>query len=512
MKLTKSYSMETKKQIDKTFEKLYQISHQFTPKITINEEGYISKISDGIIEVKGLSHVAYFELLKLPHALFALVLNITKESAQAVVLGDYTTLNVKDVVNCTDQSISIPVGHELLGKVVDPLSRVIDEKKEIKTKEHYPIEREAVKLMERDFVKEPLYTGIKTIDAMIPIGKGQRELIISDASLGKTSIAVNTIINQKNKDVYCIYVAIGQKKAQISRVINDLEKSGALSYTVIVAAPADSAPGMKFIAPYSGAAIAEFFADQGKDVLIIYDDLTKHADTYRSISLLLEIPPGREAYPGDIFFIHAKLLERAGKRADKYKGGSITALPIIETQAGRISDYIPTNLISITDGQIYLERELFNKGYLPAIDIGKSVSRIGAKAQIPALRKMAAKLKLDYSQFLEVEIFTKFGAKVEKETQELIDRGRALRVALKQDRLEQISMPMQVAIFFLHNEDYLKKLPLEQIELFIDKFSIHLQSEHQDILQAIQTANDIDDYLINQLKTVADAFAKEWQL
>ncbi|MDX1807989.1 MAG: F0F1 ATP synthase subunit alpha [Sulfurospirillaceae bacterium] len=503
--------MGTKKQIDQVFEKLYRISHQFTPKITINEEGYISKISDGIIEVKDLSSVAYFELLKLPHNLFALVLNITKESVQAVVLGDYTTLNVKDIVTCTDQSISIPVGYELLGKVIDPLSKLIDEKKEIKTKEYYHIEREAVKMTERDFVKEPLYTGIKIIDAMIPIGKGQRELIISDSSLGKTSIAVNTIINQKDKNVYCIYVAIGQKKAQISRVINDLKKSNALSYTIIIAAPADAAPGLKFIAPYSGSAIAEFFADQGKDVLIIYDDLTKHADTYRSISLLLEIPPGREAYPGDIFFIHAKLLERAGKRSDRHKGGSITALPIVETQAGRISDYIPTNLISITDGQIYLDRELFNRGFLPAIDIGRSVSRIGAKAQVQALKKMAIKLKLDYSQFLEVEIFTKFGAKVEKETQELIDKGQALRVALKQDRLEHISMPIQVAIFFLHNEGYLKTIPLEHIELFIDKFAIYLQTHYQDILQAVATANDIDNYLVSQLKTATETFINEWQ-
>ena len=504
--------MRTEEYIDQTFKKLYRISHQFTPRFTIKEEGYISRIGDGIIEVKNLSHIAYFELLKLPNNLFALVLGITKDVVQAVVLGDYTSLNVKDPVSCTDQSISIPVGYELLGKVIDPLSKLIDEKKEIKTKEHYPIEKEAVKLIERDFVKEPLYTGIKIIDAMIPIGKGQRELIISDASLGKTSIAVDAIINQKDKDVYCIYVAIGQKKAQIARVINDLKKSDALSHTVIVAAPADASPGMKFIAPYSGSAIAEFFADQGKDVLIVYDDLTKHADAYRSISLLLEIPPGREAYPGDIFFIHSRLLERAGKRAEKYKGGSITALPIIETKAGRISDYIPTNLISITDGQIYLDRELFNKGFLPAIDIGKSVSRIGGKGQAEALRKMAVKLKLDYSQFLEVEVFAKFGAKVEKETQKLIDRGKALRTALKQNRMEHISMPMQVAIFFLHNEDYLEKLPLDQIESFINKFSVYLQTRHQDILQDIKRADDIDNYLMSQLKMAADAFIKEWRL
>ena len=503
--------MRTETYIDQTFKTLYRISHQFKPELTIKEEGYISRISDGIIEVKDLSHVAYFELLKLPDSLFALVLNITKDSVQAVVLGDYTSLNVKDRVTYTDRSVSIPVGYELLGRVIDPLSKLIDEKREIRTKEYYPIEKEAVKLIERDFVKEPLYTGIKIIDAMIPIGKGQRELIISDDSLGKTSIAVDTIINQKDKDVYCIYVAIGQKKAQIARVINDLKKSGALSYSVIVAAPADVSAGMKFIAPYSGAAIAEFFADQGKDVLIVYDDLTKHADAYRSISLLLEIPPGREAYPGDIFFIHSKLLERAGKRAEKYKGGSITALPIIETKAGRISDYIPTNLISITDGQIYLDRELFNKGFLPAIDIGRSVSRIGGKAQAEALRKMAAKLKLDYSQFLEVEVFTKFGAKVEKETQRRIDRGKALRTALKQNRMEHISMPVQVAIFFLHNEGYLEKLPLDQVRVFTKKFITYLESYHQDILETIKRTDDIDDYIMGQLKTAADTFAEEWE-
>ncbi len=503
--------METPEHIDKTFKKLYRVSQRFTSTFTTKEEGYISSISDGIIEVRDLSTVSYFELLKLPHNLFALTLNIKKDSVQAVVLGDYTSLDVEDRVSCTDQSISIPVGFELLGKVIDPLSKLVDADQEVKTKERYPIEKEAVQMIKRDFVKEPLYTGIKIIDAMIPIGKGQRELIISDASLGKSSIAVDTIINQKDKNVYCIYVAIGQKKAQIARVINDLKKSDALSHTVIVAAPADAAPGMKFIAPYSGAAIAEYFADQGKDVLIVYDDLTKHADAYRSISLLLEIPPGREAYPGDIFFIHSKLLERAGKRAEKYKGGSITALPIIETQSGRISDYIPTNLISITDGQIYLDRELFNKGFLPAIDIAKSVSRIGGKAQAEVLKKMAVKLKLDYSQFLEVEVFTKFGAKVEKETQKLIDRGKALRVALKQDRSKHISMPMQVAIFFLHNEGYLEKLLLGEVELFIDQFRVLLETEHQDILQAISTADHMDKYLISRLKTVADAYAIEWQ-
>ncbi len=366
-------------------------------------------------------------------------------------------------------------------------------------------------MMKRDFVKEPLYTGIKIIDAMIPIGKGQRELIVSDSSLGKTSIAIDTIINQKGKNVLCVYVSIGQKKTEVARVIEDLRRHDALEHTVVVVASSDSSAGMKFIAPYSGCAIAEYFRDQGKDVLIVYDDLTSHADAYRSISLLLEIPPGREAYPGDIFFIHSRLLERAGKRDDRYKGGSITALPIIETQAGRISDYIPTNLISITDGQIYLERELFNKGFLPAIDIGKSVSRIGAKAQASALKKMAAKLKLDYSQFLEVEIFTKFGAKVEEQTQKLIYRGQALRVALKQKRYVHIDMPEQAIIFFLSNEGYLQSLSLIEVEPFIEKFIFEIRKKESDIFDMISVTNEINDTLIKRLHDIAIQFTKEWQ-
>ncbi|MBN2722267.1 MAG: F0F1 ATP synthase subunit alpha [Campylobacterales bacterium] len=503
--------MSNKEFIEKTFDMLYQAAEYEREIFNISEEGYISNISDGIIEIKELPNVGYFELLELPHNLFALVMNIKQDAVQAIVLGEYTLLNVKDRVRYTNKSISIPVGDALLGKIVDPLIFSLDKKQLIITDEHYAIEQDAIPMMKRDFVKEPLYTGIKIIDAMIPIGKGQRELIVSDSSLGKTSIAVDTIINQKCKNVLCIYVSIGQKKTEVARVIEDLRRHDALEHTVVVVASSDSSAGMKFIAPYSGCAIAEYFRDQGKDVLIVYDDLTSHADAYRSISLLLEIPPGREAYPGDIFFIHSRLLERAGKRDDRYKGGSITALPIIETQAGRISDYIPTNLISITDGQIYLERELFNKGFLPAIDIGKSVSRIGAKAQAPALKKMAAKLKLDYSQFLEVEIFTKFGAKVEEQTQKLIHRGQALRVALKQKRYEHIDMPEQVIIFFLSNEGYLQSLSLIEVESFIEKFIFEIRKNESDIFDIINATNEIDDTLIKRLQDVANKFIKEWQ-
>ncbi len=503
--------MSNKEFIEKIFDNLYRAAEYKREIFNISEEGYISNISDGIIEIKNLPNVGYFELLELPHNLFALALNIKQDATQAIVLGEYTLLNVKDRVRYTNKSISIPVGEALLGKVVDPLIFTLDTKQPIVTDEYYAIEQEAILMMKRDFVKEPLYTGIKIIDAMIPIGKGQRELIVSDSSLGKTSIAVDTIINQKDKNVICVYVSIGQKKTEVARVIEDLRRHDALGHTIVVVASSDSSSGMKFIAPYSGCAIAEYFRDQGKDVLIVYDDLTSHADAYRSISLLLEIPPGREAYPGDIFFIHSRLLERAGKRDHRYKGGSITALPIIETQAGRISDYIPTNLISITDGQIYLDRELFNKGFLPAIDIGKSVSRIGAKAQVPALKKMAAKLKLDYSQFLEVEIFTKFGAKVEEKTQQLIHKGRALRVALKQKRYEHIDMSKQVIIFFLSNEGYLQSLPLIEVEPFIEKFISEIRKNEHDIFDIISATNEINDTLIKRLHDIAIQFIKEQQ-
>ncbi len=502
--------MDDKALIGKTFDTLYQGADRGREVFSAQEEGYISSVSDGIVEVKELPNVGYFELLELPYNLFALALNIKRESVQAIVLGDYTRLNVKDSVRYTNRSVSIPVGDALLGQVVDPLIFTLDEQQLIETDERYPIEQEAIPMMQRDFVKEPLYTGIKVIDAMIPIGKGQRELIVSDDALGKTSIAVDTIINQKGKDVLCVYVSIGQKKTQISRVIDDLKRSGALAFTVVIAASADTSAGMKFIAPYAGCAVAEYFRDQGKDVLVVYDDLTKHADAYRSISLLLEIPPGREAYPGDIFFIHSRLLERAGKRSDDFKGGSITALPIIETQAGRLSDYIPTNLISITDGQIYLERELFNKGFLPAIDIGRSVSRIGSKAQSPALKKMAVKLKLDYSQFLEVEIFTKFGAKVEEATQKLIDRGRALRAALKQKRYEHVDMPEQVIIFFLSNEGYLQLLPLTDVETFIAAFISQIRKRVPDILDTVEVTREINEAVIERLRAAADEFSKAW--
>ena len=488
---------------DKLFEKIFKELKKREFKPIYKEEGIVSDIGDGIIDIENLNDVGFYELLYLPKGVYALTLKIEKNRVQAVLLGDYSDIEVGDEVLKTSKEVSVPVGFELLGRVIDPLGEPLDEKGKIETNRFYPIEQEAVPMVRREFVKEPLYTGIKIIDAMIPIGRGQRELIIGDSSLGKTSIAIDTIINQKDQDVYCVYVTIGQKKSQIAKVIGELKRNGALEHTVVVAASADDAPGLKFIAPYAGCAIAEYFRDQGKDALIVYDDLTKHADAYRMLSLLLEIPPGREAYPGDIFYIHSKLLERAGRRSDRYGGGSITALPIIETEAGRISAYIPTNLISITDGQIYLDRELFNMGFLPAIDIGKSVSRIGGKTQAEAMKKVAAKLKLDYSQFLEVEVFTKFGAKLEEKTQKLLIRGEALREVLKQQRFKRFDMPHQVVIFLLHNEGFLEKVPLNKVVSYVDDVLKNIDINYPEIYINIKDKKDLDESIIEKIKEIA---------
>jgi len=475
------------------------------------EEGIVKDIGDGIIEIEHLKDVGFYELLYLPKAdIYALALKIDKGLIKAVVLGDYTKIEVKDEVIKTSKAASIAVGYEILGRIIDPLGNPLDNKEKIESSIFYPIESDAVAMVRREFVKEPLYTGIKIIDAMIPIGRGQRELIIGDSSLGKTSIAIDTIINQKDQDVYCIYVSIGQKKSQIAKVILELKRNDALHFTTIVAASADDAPGLKYIAPYAGCAIAEYFRDQGKDVLIVYDDLTKHADSYRMLSLLLEIPPGREAYPGDIFYIHSKLLERAGRRSDRYGGGSITALPIIETEAGRISAYIPTNLISITDGQIYLDRELFNKGFLPAIDIGKSVSRIGGKTQVEAMKKVAAKLKLDFSQFLEVEVFTKFGAKLEEKTQALLKRGEALREVLKQRRFVHFDMPRQVVIFLLHNFGFLEKVDLKNVNKYVETVLKNIEINYPEIFLNIKEKKDLDLDIENKIYEIAKKTLKSF--
>ncbi len=493
------------------FEGIKNKTEDFGFEIVSKEVGLVENIGDGIIDVVHLKGTGYFELLYLGKELYALALKIEKNRVKAVVLGDYSDIEVGDEVLKSGRSVSVPVGFELLGRIIDPLGKVLDGKENISIQKYYPIEADTIGMMRRDFVKEPLYTGIKIIDSMIPIGKGQRELIIGDDSLGKTSIAIDTIINQKDKDVLCVYVSIGQKKSQVAKIVEELRRFNALEHTVIVAATSDDAPGLKYLAPYAGCAVAEYFRDLGKDVLIVYDDLSKHADSYRMLSLLLEIPPGREAYPGDIFYIHSKLLERAGKRSEEFGGGSITALPIVETEAGRLSAYIPTNLISITDGQIYLDRELFNKGLLPAIDIGKSVSRIGGKAQVKAMKKVASKLKLDYSQFLEVEVFTRFGAKLEEKTLKLLKKGESLREILKQSRFQHIQMPHQVILFLLYSEGFFEKLELNMIREFFDEVIKEIEINHPKIILTLNEKKDFDEDLIEEVKIAAQNILKKYE-
>ncbi len=412
--------------------------------IAVSEEGKVLSVGDGIVRISGLRDAKLYELIELGSGDNGIVFDISADSIGVVLLSYGDNIRAGEKAFKTELIAEIGVGEGLLGRVVDSMGNPIDGGPALEYAARYPIERAAPSLIQRDFVTAPLYTGQKVIDSMLSIGRGQRELIIGDPSTGKTAIAVDTIINQRDSDVICVYTAIGQKKARIIRLMEEVRKYGDFSRTVFVVADSSESIGLQYIAPYSATAVAEYFLHKGRDVLIVYDDLTKHAEAYRSLSLLLKRPPGREAYPGDIFFIHSRLLERSAKLNQKYGGGSITALPIVETQQGRISSYIPTNLISITDGQIYLDTNLAAKGYRPAVDVARSVSRIGGKAQVEAMRDAAVRLKIDYSRFMEVEIFTKFGAHVEEETAKLIRRGERMREMLKQPRFHPISIEDQV--------------------------------------------------------------------
>ncbi len=408
--------------------------YRFSPKV--EEEGTVVSVGDDIASISGLFSARLYELLDFESGDSGIAFDLDREQAGVVILRNKKGIRAGDRVSGTGRVISIGVGEELLGRVLDALGNPLDGLRAPRAETFYPVEREAPSLIQRDFVSEPLYTGIKVIDALLPIGKGQRELIIGDPSSGKTAIAIDTIINQKGSDVICIYVAIGQKRDHILSVIREIKQYGDASKTVFIAADATETLGLQYVAPYSATAMAEYFCDRGRDVLVVYDDLSKHANAYRALSLLLRRPPGREAYPGDIFYLHSRLLERPGKLNERSGGGSITALPIVETQQGNISAYIPTNLVSITDGQIYMNTLLLNKGIRPAIDVGKSVSRIGGKAQVEIMKEVAGRLKIDYSRFLEVEVFTKFGMKVEEETARLITRGERLREILKQPEFQ----------------------------------------------------------------------------
>jgi F-type H+-transporting ATPase subunit alpha len=431
--------------------------------IGVTEEGSVLSVGDGIVRVAGLRDAGLYELIQFENGDEGIVFDLDRNSIGVVLLAAQNGLRAGDKAYKTERIVSVNVGESLLGRVLDALGNPVDGAPNPEGTVYRPVEREAPPLIQRDFVTQPLYTGLKVVDAMLPIGRGQRELIIGDSSTGKTSVCVDAIINQKTSDVISVYVAIGQKVSHVLKVIDEIKTYGDFSRTIIVAADASNAFGLQYIAPYSATAMAEFFRDRGKDVLIVYDDLSKHAEAYRSLSLLFKRQPGREAYPGDIFFIHSRLLERSSKLHQRFGGGSITALPIVETQQGRISSYIPTNLISITDGQIYLDPALFNKGIRPAIDVGRSVSRIGGKAQVQSMKDLAEKLKIDYSRFVEVEAFAKFGVHLEDETARLIRRGERLREILKQPRFSPFGLEDQVTSLIILNSGVLNAADISAV-------------------------------------------------
>jgi F-type H+/Na+-transporting ATPase subunit alpha len=450
--------------IDKTFGSLKKDRENYIHSVVPREVGFVASVSSGIAKISGLPNVGYEELLKFSGGLYGIALNIDEDEIGAILLGSDTQLNAGDEVERTNRVMDVPVGNALIGRVINPLGRPLDNKASLTLSEHFPIERPAPAIMDRATVSVPLQTGIKVIDALIPIGRGQRELILGDRQTGKTAIAVNTILNQKDQNVICIYCAIGQRSSSVSKVIATLKERGAMEYTIAVVAEGNDSPGLQYIAPYAATSIGEYFMGQGRNVLIVYDDLTAHARAYRELSLLLRRPPGREAFPGDIFYIHSRLLERATHLHEKLGGGSLTALPIIETESQNISAYIPTNLISITDGQLYLSPKLFELGALPAIDIGKSVSRVGGKAQLPAYRSITANLKLAYSQFEELESFSRFGTRLDENTRKIIEHGKRIRECLKQDEFQSLSVPQQIIVLLALTNGLFDMIAVDKIQ------------------------------------------------
>lgn len=449
--------------VSSTFSHIAKGIESFTFSIQLREVGQVTSVSTGIAKVSGLPGVGFEELLKFKDGLFGIAYNLDEDEIGVILLGKDSMLKAGDEVQRTGRVMDIPVGNALIGRVIDPLGQAMDEKGPLVCSDRLPIERPAHAIMDRSAVEVPLQTGIKVIDALIPIGRGQRELILGDRQTGKTAIAINTILNQHDKNVVCVYCAIGQRASAVAKVVDNLQEKGAMEYTVVVVAEGNDSPGIAYIAPYAATSIAEYFMEQGRDVLIVYDDLTHHARSYRELSLLLRRPPGREAFPGDIFYIHSRLLERSTHLSDKLKGGSLTALPIIETEAQNISAYIPTNLISITDGQIYLSPKLFELGILPAIDVGKSVSRVGGKAQLAAYSSIA-KLKLEYAQFEELETFARFGTRLDETTRKTIAHGKRIRECLKQQELKQLTTSEQIIVLLALKEGLLDTIPIEKIQ------------------------------------------------
>ena len=479
--------------------------------IDIKEVGTVTSVGDGIARIYGLDRVMYNELLEFPNDVYGIALNLEEDSVGAVLLGEVHLVKEEDLVKRTRRIMQVPSGPALIGRVVNPLGVPLDEKGPIKTDVHMMVERLAPGVVDRVPVKEPLQTGIKAIDAMIPIGRGQRELIIGDRQTGKTAIAVDTIINQKDKDVICIYVAIGQKNSTVAYVIKTLEDYGAMDYTVVMAASASDPSSLQYLAPYSGCAMGEHFRDNGQHALLIYDDLSKHAAAYREIALLLRRPPGREAYPGDVFYLHSRLLERAAKYNEEHGGGSLTALPIIETQAGDVSGYIPTNVISITDGQIYLEHELFNAGIRPAINVGISVSRVGGHAQIKAMKQVAGQLRLDLAQYRELVTFAQFGTELDKASQAQLDRGERLTEVLKQAQYQPLPVEKQILIIYAGNRGFLDEFGASQLKEYEEKLYEFFDKEHPEMLKKIAEKKEIDANMDEAISAALTTFNQKFK-
>ena len=478
--------------------------------VDVQEVGTVLSVGDGIARVHGLERVMAGELVQFPHNVAGLALNLEEDSVGVVLLGEYQAIKEGDEVRRTGVIMSVPVGPALVGRVVNPLGVPVDGKGPINSTERYPIERIAPGVVDRKPVKEPLQTGIKAIDSMIPIGRGQRELIIGDRQTGKTAIAIDTIINQKGKDVVCIYVAIGQKKSTVAQVVKTLEENGAMDYTIVVSASASEAAPLQYLAPYGGCAMGEYFLYNGKHALLIYDDLSKHAQAYREISLLLRRPPGREAYPGDVFYLHSRLLERAAKMSDEKGGGSLTALPFIETQAGDVSAYIPTNVISITDGQIFLETDLFHSGVRPAVNVGISVSRVGGSAQIRAMRAVSGTLRLDLAQYRELAAFSQFGSDLDKVTQAQLNRGRRLVEILKQPQYSPMRVGLQVVSVFAGTQGILDNLNVDAVRPFEAALHQHLSDENPELIDRIEKATKWDEAISGDVKKAIQAFKEQW--
>jgi len=490
---------------------LKQEIKDFGTTLAVYDVGTVMEIGDGIARIYGLASAKYSELLQFPHDIVGIAMNLEEDNVAAIILGDYTEIKEGDEVRCTGRIAEVPVGAGLIGRVVDALGRPLDGKGPVKTDRTRPLERVAPDVTKRKSVNTPVQTGIKAIDSLIPLGRGQRELIIGDRSTGKTAITLDAIINQKGGNLTCIYVAIGQKTSKVARVVATLESYGAMEHTIVVAANAADSVALQYLAPYAGCAMGEDFMEQGKDALVIYDDLSKHAWAYRQLSLLLRRPPGREAYPGDVFYLHSRLLERAAKLNDEMGGGSLTALPIIETQAGDISAYIPTNVISITDGMMYMETDLFNAGIRPALNVGLSVSRVGSTAQTRAMRKVAGRLRLDLAQYRELAAFAQFGtAELDKATRSQLDRGQRLTEVLKQPLHVPVSMEKQVIILYVAINGFLDDVPVEKVRDFEANFYKYMDSAHPEVGSAIAREKDLSQTTEEALKSAIREFKQTY--